>query len=291
VRADDNAVSMIDLYALFNAQIGAMPRTEVNLFRLLGRIIQSAGAGIYVEELHGTRGQVTFQSGIWPHKSWQREICDLAIVSHSASRGQTRLTMHQCKLERDHACPRLDPDLRFKADLGQYDLLHYRPDFHSVGSVHLPENLLSSTPYASIGSYGIFYRDAMDRIDYAYGGARWLTPITPREHTQLSLPYALNGVHNTIAGTDGELVSQHGMTAVFRAFASLEIGSPVQRHSAQAQYIGAMLRRAQVMPPLRSETLVPSLMRSLGDTGNLDDIGRFRLLLIDGDASAQIDFG
>lgn len=289
-KAHDPRNASMDLYVDFNAQAKTTKQDEVRLFRLLGRLLEGAGVGIFIEEAHGAKGQVSFTSGLWHDKTWQREMCDLAIVSHSRAMQQTRLTMHQCKLERGKAYLRIDPDFRFKADLGQYDLLHYRPKIRSLGSVHFPEELLSSTNYSTIGSFGVFYKDKADNFDYAYCGARWLTPLSNKEKTQLSMPHVMSGIGVRFDTQFMELTATHGMNAFFDALAGLEIGAVVEKHSHQARYIGSLLRSAipRVRPP---DELIASIQGGLGDIGDTRDVAPYRLLLIDCDALREARAG
>lgn len=217
-----------------------IPRNEVSLFRLLGTIFEEMGQCTYVEELHGHPGQVKFKSSIWPGKIIQREICDLAILVIDPFRGEARVTFHQNKYQRGSGSARCAPDFRFNADIYQYDLLSHRPTISSVGTVFLPPDVLSSTEYNSVGSYGVFFENASHLLDYAYSTAKWLVPESYKIETKLLLSNSLVNITHA----DRELVATLGLASFIEGLLGMQIGAPLQKGSDLSDHIAGLLLRA-----------------------------------------------
>lgn len=250
-----------------------VPRNEVSLFRLLGTILEEMGPCTYVEELHGHRGQVKFESSIWPGNIIQREICDLAILVIDPLRGEARVTFHQNKYQRGSGSARCVPDFRFKANIHQYDLLAYRPTINSVGTVFLPSEVLSSTEYNSVGSYGVFFENTSHLLDYAYSTAKWLVPESYKIETKLLLSNSLVNITHA----DRELLATLGLASFIEGLFGMQIGAPLQKGSDLADYIAGLLQRA-----LNQDTDSRQIYNALELVGSNAKMyeGDFRLLIL-----------
>lgn len=250
-------------------------KNEVSLFRLLGTILEDMGPCVYVEELHGHRGQVKFQSKIWPGKIIQREICDLVILVIDPDSGGARVTFHQNKFQRGSGSARYLPDFRFKADIYQYDLLAYRPKVDSVGSISLPPEVLSSTDFDSVGSYGVFFENTSHLLDYAYSTAKWLIPESYKIDTKLLLSNSLVG--RSYAGQ--ELLATLGLESFLEGLFAMQIGAPLEKGTHLSDHVAGLLRRA-AKTISNNDSRIISIAQELVGYDAKSYEGDFRLLII-----------
>lgn len=193
----------------FQSLTSGMEPDEVPLFETLRDAFEETTWDFLVEVLHGNRSQVTFATREpWekPPGSAQCELCDLLIVSFRAEPFAARLTLLQNKADRSIGGV---PD-RFVGDVAQWTLLTKRPTVTGVGRFRPPPNLLSGALLPSVGSFGVFYRNAVHQYSMAYRIASELRPLRTsqsknRKRTLGSLlgPVAVRSIagHQEIVGT------------------------------------------------------------------------------------------
>jgi len=208
---------------------------EIAQFRAMMRAFAVLSPQFYLEEYHGSKRQVYFNtSQPWLRALARCELCDVLFVVFSKDGGlRVKMTLLQAKLSRSLHCTDLasfngliEPQM-FKANFEQWDLLSARPTISPTTVFSPPPDLLSSAVAPSVGSFGIFHRTAAGKVDFFYASADCLSP---------------NG---TPTGPKGQLRTHHGFP-VRRSFAgfgdaaycatslffaqslySLEIGTPV----------------------------------------------------------------
>lgn len=220
-----------------------------------------------------TRGQVKFESNIWPGKVIQREICDLVILVIDPYSGEARVTFHQNKYQRGSGSARCSPDFRFKADIYQYDLLAYRPKVNSVGTIDLPSEVLSSTDYNSVGSYGVFYENTSHLLDYAYSTAKWLVPESYKVETKLLLSNSL--VNITLENR--ELLATLGIASFIGGLFGMQIGAPLKKGTDLSDHVAGLLLRAISKGADSRQTY--NALEMVGSNAKMYK-GDFRLLII-----------
>jgi len=61
---------------------------------------------------------------------------------------------------------------KFKGEYFQYELLSERPEINDNSSLGLPKDILSFMDYETIGTFGVFYKDGLKEINFAYCSAK-----------------------------------------------------------------------------------------------------------------------
>lgn len=162
---------------------------EVELFRKLIDAFLSM-SHYFVEEIHGTKYQVTYkENNNWFNKVPRCELADMIIVAYSSERKEGRIVFIQNKLSK------ISPnnELRYRkiyANLVQYELLSERPIFSYVNkSLNYAEDIFYGSEYESICQYGLFYQNTDGTINMScitaseFGhdlGSKKLVPITTK---------------------------------------------------------------------------------------------------------------
>lgn len=175
-------------YYIKNSFVQAQPTrfgnlSEVNLFRQMMLCFKFYyGATVIIDETHSR--YVGFASTDpttkQPIRNVTREISDLHIITYSPLLRVARETYLQAKVARNGYGLQADGTFKFNGDWFQYDLLSRRPQllrplkkkpYYRCSCNPL---FLSSAIFPSIGSYGVFYVDGNNQIDFAYQPANLL---------------------------------------------------------------------------------------------------------------------
>lgn len=162
----------------------ALPYREVNLFeQMLLDLRLYYGATVVAQKTH--QHYVCFDAvdpitkmGVYK----RREISDLLIIAYSPSRHIARATFLQAKVARN-SCGLKGTTFHFNGEYFQYYLLSQRPMFRCA-SCGFPYDVLRNAYLPSIGSYGVFYKDANSNIDFAYQPADLLLQQPPSTNTK-----------------------------------------------------------------------------------------------------------
>lgn len=159
--------------------------SEVNLFReMMGVFRRYYHATVILDETHqklvdfDTHNPYT--TAVINKKT--KEISDLYIIAYSPSRCIARETFLQAKVARGSSGLQGNGMFKFEGDWFQYDLLSRRPLIYPPrkgaafkGSYY--HGLLRNAVLPSIGSYGVFYKDSNNLVDFAYQPANLLRLI------------------------------------------------------------------------------------------------------------------
>ena len=177
---------------------------EIPQFRALMNSFTSLSSQYFIEEFHGSKHQIYFDtSKPWlPRKRARCELCDLLIISYSTIEGlNVKMTLLQIKISQS-----LYPSLgnggifgvdhvRFPANFEQWDLLANRPLLFPTSVFAPPTELLSKAVVPSVGSFGVFHRNALKNVDFFYSSADCVAPVgSPttlrgRLETSVTSPY------------------------------------------------------------------------------------------------------
>ena len=177
--------------------------SEVMLFRQLAKSIGKYSSSIFIDETHGRKALVKFDSPI----SKQEETCeisDLLIVTLSADRMHVRATFWQAKRQPS-------PKWRISSELGnldfggqfnQWELLAYRRAIKRATQFSPPVDLLSAASSPSIGSFGVFYPVSLG-VEVNYSIAEMVVAASTKKKTTMIIneklqPY-LFGLYERIA--------------------------------------------------------------------------------------------
>jgi hypothetical protein len=161
--------------ATFQSLAASLAQREIPLFRALAHSLCHASGGFHVEEYHGNAHQVDFQGdGKHSRPNALCELSDLLILVYSPTAQTARFTYLQAKSERGTVG---NPNVHaFNANLEQWDLLSRKPTISGHGKFNPPGDLLSGAQLASIGSFGIFYRNRARGTEMAYASGDCLSP-------------------------------------------------------------------------------------------------------------------
>ncbi len=155
------------LEAIWLHKTSTIKFNELPLFRALNDSMEHLSNKFKIEEYHGSRHQVYFNSNRpWVKNKLARcELADLMIITYKTKpRTDIRLTFLQAKREKKKIhclCPQhpqYSTSLNFKANCNQWDLLSKRPLIKGVHSFNPPTNLLQDAMLSSVGSFCVFHK-------------------------------------------------------------------------------------------------------------------------------------
>ena len=181
-KSQDFASSLQSTFAVKSA---SAKFSEVQQFRALIKSFGALGGPFDVEEYHGPKHQVLFNGqGAWGRSPARCELCDVLVLAYSLSGGfRGRITFLQAKLSKDkhtNLCkgwPYVADVEEFKANLEQWDLLARRPDILPVPPFKVHPRLLSQSLLPSVGSFGVFHKNALSTVDFFYSSADLLSVV------------------------------------------------------------------------------------------------------------------
>lgn len=160
-------------------------RDEVSLFRCFKRgfceAIKKNKKSYHIDELHGINGRVGYindsklesLSGIASTVKSNCEMSDLIFIIYSKSKKECRLTYMQNKLEKKMMTKKEET---FYVDTQQLGLLKGRPHIEVANKrTSLPafvsRRILTDARLNSVGCYGVFYEDSIDKYEMFYCSA------------------------------------------------------------------------------------------------------------------------
>lgn len=159
---------------------------EILLFRKLSSILEKKYSSTFIEEIHQRRIKYT---SFAIDREVCRELSDLWIIVYSPNQQKAKMTFLQAKYIKHNIST---IPLYFSADYFQFELLKMRIILNE-SSMNFPKNILSYTNNETIGTYGIFYRDSEDTVEFAYCSAARMncfsSPLSSSRHnSRMSLP-------------------------------------------------------------------------------------------------------
>lgn len=206
---------------------------EIDLFRAMNAHLSNHYATVFVDETH--MHYVDYQSKVAGRKI-RRELSDLWIISFSPNRGFARMTFLQAKYEK--RCALKSMPFRFNGDYYQYELLSDRPLISDVSGYGFPANILSDADSDSVGSFGVFYYNSNNNLDFAYSVASDLhSNSVPSGNCAKRVLYFSNLHPNMTAlgytSKSGlEIWSTYDMDVFEYGLLQLLIGTPLRKGSA-----------------------------------------------------------
>ena len=197
---------------------------EVDLFRALAKSIVKYSPSTFVDETHGGNVcNVKFTSVVGNSETC--EIADLLIISCGSS-GQLRATFWQAKKQDKSKWLSLvggDKQFDFKGQFNQWDLLCRRPMVAGVARFRPPADLLSSFGSSSIGTIGVFYKDA-NGIQVNHSVAEFVGCSNPKPS---SSRMTINGYISRYSFNAQEVISRTSLDAFLEALFACQIGAPL----------------------------------------------------------------
>ena len=210
---------------------------EIELFRLLAKLLSTHLPTVFSDETHGNVAQVEFTSTYIAGLKPTCEISDLLILVYSNRKKEIRASFLQAK-RRSRFYPGPRPHFSFTGDLHQYDLLANRPLVKGVNAFNPNPRILADAILPSIGSYGIFYKTrSFQHVEFYYASA---INIVPRSAAMRKTPMYIPVSGNDHYFTDGhyhELVSCSRMDKFAHNLIAMTIGSPVELNNSENSII------------------------------------------------------
>ncbi len=140
---------------------------EIGLFREMLRYLTTKYNCIFIDEVH--QKYVEFDTLISNCKK-KRELSDLWIITYSPILQKAKMTFLQAKFDKNTKIK--SGILGFTGDYFQYDLLSRRPHITKCSKkMNFPKTILSDAISDSVGSFGVFYFDSKNKIDFAFSVA------------------------------------------------------------------------------------------------------------------------
>lgn len=214
---------------------------EINLFRLMSRIIVSLGHNAaFIAETHGKSGWVTFKSRITrPRMIWTKEISDLLICVHSKSTNEIRLSLLQAKFHRK----RIAPYLKFKGDYLQLELLRDKPLINAKNAFGFPSDFLRlGNIYESFRCYGVFHYDAASDIDMLYSCACMLKEAGASTSTSGLINFTAPCAGHFAVMSPNEVISTNSLDTFSSSLLAMSIGVPISTERGLQTYLKKLLK-------------------------------------------------
>lgn len=167
------AMQRLSLKKELNNLLGKAVVNEIALFRAMQKAIHKYFSCTLIEETHQHYVSFKSQSTGFVLK---REISDLWIIVFSPKAKYARMTFLQAKFDRK--AQNSGNLFSFNGDYFQYELLANRPQVNSVSRFKFPSDILAFSSFDTIGTFGVFYRDQLGKIDMAYCAASDLSVKT-----------------------------------------------------------------------------------------------------------------
>ena len=219
--------------ACLNQDIVGTTINEVNLFSAMYKVFKRNYKCTLIEKTH--QQQVFFKSEIItiPDRI-RREISDLWIISYSPKRNEARMTFLQAKFEKTKR-PELFSCFKFKGEFFQHELLSKRPTIENTTTNKFPKDVLSFTNFNSIGTFGVFYYDDKNDIDFAYCIASDIvckTKASKNKQTTraLAFPYLPQNYYKLLVRNtnENELCESLSIDIFEYGILNLLVGAPIQ---------------------------------------------------------------
>lgn len=226
------------LQSAFSHESASSSFTEVGQFRALMKAFSSLKPQFFLEEFHGFKRQVYFDTSYpWQRPQARCELCDVLFIVYSTNGGfGVRMTLLQAKLSRDihktgtSTNAGLIERQEFKANYEQWNLLSARPPLIATTVFDPPSDLLSSALLPSVGTFGVFHQSPHGSIDLFYVSADCLAPVSkpPGPDTRLGKLITKHGgaAYRVVSSWD-EIVYCPNAFDFAKSLYELSIGTPV----------------------------------------------------------------
>lgn len=226
------------LQSAFAGESASSAFTEVEQFRALIRAFSKLKPHFFLEEFHGFKRQVYFDtSHAWQRPRARCELCDVLFVVYSTNGGfGARMTLLQAKLSRETHTTGMAGSAgliecqEFKANFEQWNLLSSRPPLIATTVFDPPPDLLSGALLPSVGTFGVFHQSPCGPVDLFYVSADCLSPASTPFGPDTRLGRLKTKHGGTALRTTGSWDEVTYCPTVFefaRALYELSIGTPV----------------------------------------------------------------
>jgi len=215
---------------------------EIKLFEKMSDILKNHYNVSFVEKTHAH--YVSFLSKTIKKKV-RREISDLWIIMYSKNRKIAKMTFLQAKFHKS----KTNLPFKFTGEYFQHELLSKRPQIYNIGKKYsFPPNILSFTDNDAIGTFGTFYFDCNNKIDFAYSVASFIkSRNVGTENKQTSTPLILPSITdnscliklNKLSSID--VIATHSIDCFTNSVLGLMIGAEIQQNNKVLSMIGGLL--------------------------------------------------
>jgi hypothetical protein len=238
---------------------------EIKLFEEMSDILKNTYNVSYVGKTHAH--YVSFASKVIKQRI-RREISDLWIIMYSKKRKIAKMIFLQAKF---HKTKTYLP-FKFTGEYFQYELLSWRPEIKNIGKrFKFPSNILSFTENDSIGTFGTFYFDNNNKIDFAFAVASLLKPNkigTQKTQTPIFLDFP-NINNNSCLIKIGrnyeiEIVATLNIDCFAQSLLKLRIGAEFQTNYQLRSTVGGILRNS----PAKDDVVVTDFLNSFDANSN-----------------------
>lgn len=285
--------------AAFARESISSPFTEVEQFRALMRAFASLKPKFYLEEFHGFKRQVYFDTSYpWQRSRARCELCDVLLIVYSTTGGfSMRMTLLQAKLSRAihntgllALAGQVEPQ-EFKGNFEQWNLLSARPQLIATTVFDPPPDLLSGALLPSVGTFGVFHQLNSGPVDLFYTSADCLLPTTlpPGPDSRIG---KLSTVHGKVAlrtiGPWTEVTYCPSALDFARSLYELSIGTPVVFESSASgrteyqphfNWVRGVLA-SHIAVSGANSTIARALLSDLGSLVNLPDPSKVPSLVV-----------
>lgn len=249
---------------------------EIAQFRSLMDAFAELKRDFLLEEYHGSKHQVYFDTSLPYLRARARcELCDILIIAYSRKNGlNAKATFLQAKISNSifqgigQPTSKAVEKLSFAANLEQWDLLANRPKLYPTTVFQPPQDLLKTAAIPSIGSFGVFYIDRPDSVEFFYCSADYLRPVgnpngkSGRLETIVTLP------NQRFTNGTKDIPYCNSILSFGHALYSLNIGSPVITTDASARRV--------TQEPLAS--WVKEILKTYASVNNPNSVAALTLL-------------
>ena len=179
----------------------------------------------FVEETHGRRGFISYHSSFLGGMKTV-EIADLQIITCNRKTNEIRICFVQTKYRK----AKFKQFLSIKTNLYQWELLKEKPNIFDTHCNGFPINILNFSSYESITSFGIFYKDKHDEIDFLYTLPKYIhkRSISEIQIMDFKGPCVCPNIHCTKGVGPHETISTCSMDLFEKEVLACRIGAPIE---------------------------------------------------------------
>jgi len=211
---------------------------EIPLFKEINTYLSLKYKCAFIEETHMQLVDFHSQNA---NTTKTRELSDLWIIAYSPKIKKAKMTFLQAKYEKYTKKSHIP--FSFKGDFYQFELLSLRPLIINKNKFNFPKDILSSAISDSVGSFGVFYYDSNNNIDFAFSTASDLSLKTPAtSKTKTKTFYFKGNSYNTTnilitKHLDIEIRSTLNADCFEYGLLNLLIGTPIEHDVNLLKYL------------------------------------------------------
>lgn len=171
---------------------------EIFLFSEMMNIFNNNSTrSCFVKSVHSHSGFIKYHSKI-TNDIKKLEIADLQILNYNKSKKELRLCFVQAKYKKSFYNTKF---ISFRGNAYQLELLRDRCDIIDAYNNGFPKNILNFTKYKTITSYGVFFTNRNNEVDFLFTLPEHLNASSNKVNTTISFRgYCICPNQNCTAG-------------------------------------------------------------------------------------------